>query len=588
MSLDKLLVELEGIGRIAKEWKMQRAIADIEREIVLAKLRDIYTEIKLGSAEIVGSAQTADNNTCGNCISATPDSSVPVSSKKDATPSETLSGSEKHVESQSVATPVVNVTASAKAEQGQSVEGSSANLPSTIEQNNTEKATSVSGSIAEQLNAETVGEEQSMNNSLIAESEKQDETSAFAGLPETVVDEHAGMSVEVTPACNDTIEPASQDEGSAAMPEHSSGNSVGHSEVREGILRRPRLDKRLILSLYGEDPLPEPSVDPVMMPRSESIQPVVETCDVAQMVEEQNGQSFISTALGTENVSMIAEETVASALTSEGENVVSDSCHEEMSNAIHIAVSVDVNEPSDQVADETNSVDNNQKSYNEGDRFEPLSVSDIQTNLSVSEVQDRLSVESFAGQTQAEKPVEQATQTVQVSPVSQTETSGRAESVFGQKINVMETSRANQLFGGININKVTSQETAGGVRLNEGDGLGHLEITHKKVLGEALAAPTKAVNEVLGQKTHHTDVAFKLRSSKVSDLRHSIGINDRFLLIRDLFNGDTKLYEQTISDLEQFTHLDDAMIYIQEHFDWDPDSDGVMLLVELLECKLER
>lgn len=587
MNLDKLLVELEGIGRIAKEWKMQRAIADIEREIVLAKLRDIYTEIKLGSAEIVGSAQTADNNTCGNCISATPDSSVPVSSKKDATPSETLSGSEKHVESQSVATPVVNVAASAKAEQGQSVEGSSANLPSTIEQNNTEKATSVSGSIAEQLNAETVGEEQSLNNFPIAESEKQDETSAFAGLPETVVDEHAEMSVEAIPACNDTIETESQNEGSAAMPEHSSGNSVGHSEVREGILRRPRLDKRLILSLYGEDPLPEPSVDPVMMPRPESVQPVVETSDVEQMVEKQNEQPFISTALKTENVSVVAEEAVASALTSEGENVVSDSCHEEMSNAIHIAVSVDVNEPSDQVADETNSVDNNQKSYNEGDRFEPLSVSEIQANLSVGEAQDSSSVESFAGQTQAEKPVEQATQTVQVSPVSQTETSGRAD-LSGQKINVMETSRANQLFGGININKVTSQETAGGVRLNEGDGLGHLEITHKKVLGEALAAPTKAVNEVLGQKTHHTDVAFKLRSSKVSDLRHSIGINDRFLLIRDLFNGDTKLYEQTISDLEQFTHLDDAMIYIQEHFDWDPDSDGVMLLVELLECKLER
>ena len=585
MNLDKLLVELEGIGRIAKEWKMQRAIADIEREIVLAKLRDIYTEIKLGSAEIVGSAQTADNNTCENCISVTPDSSVPVSSKKDATPSETLSGSEKHVESQSVATPVVNVAASAKAEQGQSVEGSSANLPSTIEQNNTEKATNVSGSIAEQLNAETVGEEQSLNKSLIAESEKQDETSTFAGLPEAVVDEYAEMSVEATPACNDTIEPASQDEGSAAMPEHSSGNSVGHSEVREGILRRPRLDKRLILSLYGEDPLPEPSVDPVMMPRSESVQPVAETSDVEQMVEEQNEQPFISTALETENVSVVAEEAVDSALISEGENVVSDSCHEEMSNAIHIAESVDVNEPSDQVADETNSVDNNQKSYNEGDRFEPLSVSEIQTNLSVSEAQDRLSVESFVGQTQAESPVELAPKTVQTTPVSQTETSGRAD-LSGQKINAMETSRANQLFGG--INKVTSQETAGVVRLKEGDGLGHLEITHKKVLGEALAAPTKAVNEVLGQKTHHTDVAFKLRSSKVSDLRHSIGINDRFLLIRDLFNGDTKLYEQTISDLEQFTHLDDAMIYIQEHFDWDPNSDGVMLLVELLECKHER
>lgn len=586
MNLDKLLVELEGIGRIAKEWKMQRAIADIEREIVLAKLRDIYTEIKLGSAEIVGSAQTADNNACGNCISATSDSSIPVSSKNDATPSETLFGSEKKVESQSTTSPIVNVTASAKVAQGQSVEDNSANLSSTIEQNNTEKATSVSGSIAEQLNAETVGEEQSLNNSPIAERDKQDEASAFAGLPKTVVDEHAEMSVEATPACNDTIEPESQDEGFAAMPEHSSGNSAEQPELREGILRRPRLDKRLILSLYGEDPLPEPSVDPVMMPRSESVQPVVETSDVEQMIEEQNGQPFISTALDTENVSMIADETVASAMTSEGENVVSDSCHEEMSNAIHIAVSVDVNEPSDQVVDETNSVDNNQKSYNEGDRFEPLSVSEIQTNLSVSEAQDRLSVESFAGQTQAEIPGEQATQTVQTTPVSQTETAGLPESVFEQKTDAMGTSRANQQFGG--INKVTSQETAGVVRLKEGDGLGHLEITHKKVLGEALAAPTKAVNEVLGQKTHHTDVAFKLRSSKVSDLRHSIGINDRFLLIRDLFNGDTKLYEQTISDLEQFTHLDDAMIYIQEHFDWDPDSDGVMLLVELLECKLER
>lgn len=583
MNLDKLLVELEGIGRIAKEWKMQRAIADIEREIVLAKLRDIYTEIKLGSAEIVGSAQTADNNACGNCVSATSDSSIPVSSKNDATPSEALSGSEKKVESQSTTSPIVNVTASAQVAQGQSVEGSSAHLSSIIEQN-TGKAISGNDLIAEQLNAETVGEEQSLHSFPIAESEKQDETSAFAGLPETVVDEHAEMSVEATPACNDTIETESQNEVSAAMPEHSSGNSVEQSAVREGILRRTRLDKRLILSLYGEDPLPEPSVDPVMMPRPESVQPVVETNDVEQMVEEQNEQPFISTALETENVSVVAEETVASALTSEGENVVSDSCHEEVSNAIHIAGSVDVNEPSDQVVDETNSVDNNQKSYNEGDRFEPLSVSEIQTNLSVSEAQDRLSVESFAGQTQAEKPVEQATQTVQVSPVSQTKTSGRSD-LSGQKTNAMENSRANQLFGG---NKVTSQETAGGVRLKEGDGLGHLEITHKKVLGEALATPTKAVNEVLGQKTHHTDVAFKLRSSKVSDLRHSIGINDRFLLIRDLFNGDTKLYEQTISDLEQFTHLDDAMIYIQEHFDWDPDSDGVMLLVELLECKLER
>ena len=101
-------------------------------------------------------------------------------------------------------------------------------------------------------------------------------------------------------------------------------------------------------------------------------------------------------------------------------------------------------------------------------------------------------------------------------------------------------------------------ETVGSVVLG-GESVPHVEIPHKKVLGETLANQTAAVNEVIGKKAAHTDVASRLRASQITDLRHSIGINDRFLLIRDLFGGKAEEYERVIDELDAFTELDDAI-----------------------------
>lgn len=76
-----------------------------------------------------------------------------------------------------------------------------------------------------------------------------------------------------------------------------------------------------------------------------------------------------------------------------------------------------------------------------------------------------------------------------------------------------------------------------------------------------------------------------LRNEPVTDLRRAIGINDRFLFIRDLFGGDGAAYEAAIDALNGFDNLDDCMIYIAEHYAWNPNSDGAVLLMELLERK---
>lgn len=93
-----------------------------------------------------------------------------------------------------------------------------------------------------------------------------------------------------------------------------------------------------------------------------------------------------------------------------------------------------------------------------------------------------------------------------------------------------------------------------------------------QTLADTLAAPRDRASELR-------------RSEPVTDLRKAIGINDKFLLIRDLFGGDGEAYEQAIGTLNDCADFDDCMIYIAENYAWNPNSDGVKLLMELLERK---
>ena len=75
------------------------------------------------------------------------------------------------------------------------------------------------------------------------------------------------------------------------------------------------------------------------------------------------------------------------------------------------------------------------------------------------------------------------------------------------------------------------------------------------------------------------------RGEPVADLRNAIGINDKFLMIRDLFDGDARAYEAALDKLDAFGDFDDCMIYIAENYVWNANSDGAKFLMELLERK---
>ncbi len=112
------------------------------------------------------------------------------------------------------------------------------------------------------------------------------------------------------------------------------------------------------------------------------------------------------------------------------------------------------------------------------------------------------------------------------------------------------------------------------------------EAAAPKILGEVINAGAESLGDMLSKGAPAEDMAFKVASAQTESLRRSIGINDKFLIISEVFAGNAPAYEKAISDLDTFETLDDAMLYIHENYRWSPKNDGVKVLVDMLTRKL--
>ena len=104
----------------------------------------------------------------------------------------------------------------------------------------------------------------------------------------------------------------------------------------------------------------------------------------------------------------------------------------------------------------------------------------------------------------------------------------------------------------------------------------------EQVIGEVIKNDVRTIADIIAPKSTTVD---QIAKSPITDLNRAIGINDRFLLIRDLFGGSSEVYEKVIWRLNNFDNLEDCLIYIAENFDWNPNSEGAKLIMDLIERK---
>ena len=99
------------------------------------------------------------------------------------------------------------------------------------------------------------------------------------------------------------------------------------------------------------------------------------------------------------------------------------------------------------------------------------------------------------------------------------------------------------------------------------------------VIGEMLGKDKPSFNERLVEKQ---EPASSKSQPPISDLRRAIGINDRFFFQRELFGGNTDLFNQTIDQLNNMDNLDTAMAFISTNFNWNPNNEAVTSFIALL------
>ena len=104
--------------------------------------------------------------------------------------------------------------------------------------------------------------------------------------------------------------------------------------------------------------------------------------------------------------------------------------------------------------------------------------------------------------------------------------------------------------------------------------------------------PKAVVGELFAEQPSVADVIARPKavaeSTHVESLRSAIGVADRFMLIRELFDGDAEAYNNAIDSLDAQPSFDDCIIYISEHFSWRAEREGTKYMMELLQRKFNN
>lgn len=96
---------------------------------------------------------------------------------------------------------------------------------------------------------------------------------------------------------------------------------------------------------------------------------------------------------------------------------------------------------------------------------------------------------------------------------------------------------------------------------------------------------SKNFNDNIAKKNIKKDVSSKMQSKPINDINSAIGLNDKFIFIRELFSGDKNHYMETIQVLNNFDTFENAIEFLNENFNWENDNPNFERLKELVRRK---
>jgi len=105
------------------------------------------------------------------------------------------------------------------------------------------------------------------------------------------------------------------------------------------------------------------------------------------------------------------------------------------------------------------------------------------------------------------------------------------------------------------------------------------------IIADKFTGKSTNINEQLGTFKAEDDVTELMKSKPIQNLKAAIGLNDKFLFIREIFNGDKEAYDQAINRLEEAGSTEDAKAVIVSYTGISEESEAVKQLMDLVKRK---
>jgi len=99
-----------------------------------------------------------------------------------------------------------------------------------------------------------------------------------------------------------------------------------------------------------------------------------------------------------------------------------------------------------------------------------------------------------------------------------------------------------------------------------------VELQEEKVVDEAnhrlgdSFSKEKSVNDLIDAES--SNLEHKLSNRPVESIKKSIGINDRFQYIRELFEGNAEKFVNAVTELDEKKDINEAVDYLKKNFEW--------------------
>ncbi len=86
--------------------------------------------------------------------------------------------------------------------------------------------------------------------------------------------------------------------------------------------------------------------------------------------------------------------------------------------------------------------------------------------------------------------------------------------------------------------------------------------------------------------TNHNNnhIVGKIQSKPINDIKAAISLGDRFLFIKELFNGNADDFNQTIQQLNNQSDFDTAKALLN-HRNWDNENETVKFFYSIVQRK---